>query len=161
MPLLILAFFIADLLSIAFVFLGYHLWREWDTYRDTVDGDYAQRCLYGAIALALYIFLRKFLIKLLLSKSRKGEDEPRRFSTKKQEKLNRPDGTIINIEHDGVENGQPILFVHGLNANTKNWYYQVKHFVKTHRVILMDLPGLGGSTRPPIKIFQWKRWRLI
>ena len=98
MPLLILVFFIADLLSVAFVFVGYHLWREWDTYHNTAFDDYAQRCLYGTIAMLLYIFFGKFLIKRLLSKSKKGEDEPHLFKTKKQESLKRPDGSVINIE---------------------------------------------------------------
>src|ERR1700712_105616 len=110
MPLLIIAFFIADLLSFAYPFIAYYLYREWDKYRDTVNDDYAQRCLYGAIALLLFILLGKFLIKLLLSKSRKGEDEPQMFDTKEQETIKRPDGSSINVEYYGREDGQAIIF---------------------------------------------------
>src|SRR4051812_22598793 len=107
MALLILAFLIADLLSIAFPFIAYYLYKEWDRYHDTINDDYAQRCLYGAIALLLFIILGRFLIKLLLSKKRKGEDEPRMFETDKQVSIKRPDGSSIHVEYYGKEDGQP------------------------------------------------------
>src|SRR4051812_12081646 len=148
MPLLLLAFFIADLLSIAYPFIAYYLYREWDKYRDTLNDDYAQRCLYGAIALLLFILLGRFLIRLLVSKRRKGEDEPHMFYASKRDTIKRPDGSIINVEYYGREDGQPIIFVHGLNANIKNWYYQRKYFEKNYRLIMMDMPGMGRSTSP-------------
>jgi pimeloyl-ACP methyl ester carboxylesterase len=154
MPLLLLLFFIADLLSFAYPFITYYLYREWDTYRDTIDNDYALRCLYGAIALLLFILLGKFLVRALLSKSRKGEDEPHLFDTNKRDTIRRPDGSAINIEYYGREEGQPIIFVHGWNANSKNWYYQRKYFEKNYRLIMMDLAGLGKSTRPANKDFS-------
>lgn len=157
MPLLLLVFFIADLLSIAYPLIAYCLYREWDKYRDTVKDEYAQRCLYGAVALLLFILLGKFLIKALLSKSRKGEDEPRMFDANKRDTIKRPDGSAINVEHYGREDGQAIIFVHGLNANSKNWYYQRKFFEKDYRLIMMDLPGMGKSTRPANKDFSMEK----
>ena len=154
MALLILAFLVASILSIAYPFVAYYLYREWDRYRNTIDDDYAQRCLYGAIVLLVFILLGRFLIKALLSKSRKGEDEPRMFDTNKREAIKRPDGSTINVEYYGKEDGQPIIFVHGLNANIKNWYYQRKYFEKDYRLIMMDLPGMGKSTRPANKDFS-------
>lgn len=154
MPLLILAFFFADIFSIAFLLADYFLWHEWYEYRNTAANDYADRCLYGAIALLLFIFLGKFLIKPLLSKTHKGEDEPQMFNSSKKETIKRPDGSLINIEHYGNENGQAIVFVHGWNANIKEWYYQRKKFEKNFRLIMMDLPGLGKSTRPTNKDFS-------
>ena len=74
MPLLLLAFLIADLLSIAYPFIAYYLYKEWVRYNNTFNDDYADRCLYGAIAILIFILLGKFLIKALLSKRRKGED---------------------------------------------------------------------------------------
>jgi pimeloyl-ACP methyl ester carboxylesterase len=154
MPLLILAFFISDLLSIAYPVVAYYLYREWHKYHDTVDDAYAQRCLYGAIALLLLILLGRFLIKALLSKSSKEKDEPHMFDTSRREAIKRPDGSTINVEYYGREDGQPIIFVHGLNANIKNWYYQRKYFEKDYRLIMMDLPGMGRSTRPANKNFS-------
>lgn len=154
MPLLLLGFFIADLLSFAYPVIAYFLWREWDRYHNTLYDDYAHRCLYGAIALLLFILLGKFLIKALMSKKRKGEDEPHMFDTKKKEKIKRPDGSVINIEYYGKEDGQAIIFVHGLNANIKNWYYQRRYFEKKYRLIMMDLAGMGKSIRPANKDFS-------
>lgn len=154
MPLLVLAFFIADLLSIAYPFIAYYLYKEWDRYNNTIHDHYADRCLYGAIAILLFILLGKFLIKLLLSKKRKGEEEPHMFTTNKFDRVKRPDGSDINIEYYGKEDGQPIIFVHGLNANIKNWYYQVKYFEKNYRLIMMDLPGMGRSMRPSNKNYS-------
>ncbi len=146
MPLFLIVFFITDLLSVAYLFAGYYLYREWDRYRDTVNNDYAQRCLYGAIAVLMFILLGKFLIKAFLSQRRKGEDEPRMFKTGKRDTIKRPDGSIINVEHYGKQGGQAIVFVHGLNANIRNWYYQLKYFQKDYHLVMMDLPGMGKST---------------
>src|SRR5215218_1161440 len=154
MPLLLLTFFIVDLISIAYPFIAYYLWREWDTYNNTINDGYADRCLYGMIALLLLIFLGRFLMKTLLSKRRKEENEPHMFQSKKRDAVRRPDGSVINVEYYGKEEGQAVIFIHGLNANTKNWYYQIKHFEKDYRVIAMDLAGLGNSTRPSNKDFS-------
>jgi pimeloyl-ACP methyl ester carboxylesterase len=154
MPVLILAFFIADLLSIAYPFIAYYLYREWEQHNHTINDAYADRCLYGAIALLVFILLGKFLIKVLLSKRRKGEDEPHVFQPTKSDTIRRPDGSQINVEYYGREDAQPIIFVHGLNANNKNWYYQRKYFEKNHRLIMMDLPGMGKSVRPANKDYS-------
>jgi pimeloyl-ACP methyl ester carboxylesterase len=154
MPLILLAFFIADLLSIGYPLLAYYLWREWDTYNNTINDAYADRCLYGAIALLLLIFLGRLLMKAIVSTKRKGEDEPHSFDTNQRESIKRSDGSVINVEYYGKEDGQPLILVHGWNANIKNWYYQVKHFEKDYRIIAMDLAGLGKSTRPSNKDFS-------
>ncbi len=154
MPLFILAFLITDLLSIAYPFVAYYLYREWHKYHNTIDNAYAQRCLYGVIALLVLIVLGKFLMKVLLSKSREGEDEPHMFDTNKRDTIKRPDGSTINVEHYGKEDGQPIIFIHGLNASIKNWYYQRKYFEKNYHLIMMDMPGMGKSTRPANKDFS-------
>jgi len=54
---LILTFLIADLLSIAYPFIAYYLYRQWDRYNNTTLDAYADRCLYGATALLLFILL--------------------------------------------------------------------------------------------------------
>src|SRR3954464_12719224 len=154
MPILLVAFLIADLLSFAYPFIAYYLWREWDRYNNSIYDNYADRCLYGAIAILAFILLGKFLIKTLLSKKRKGEDEPQMFRAGRREMIKRPDGSNINVEYYGREDGQAIIFVHGLNANSKNWYYKLKYFEKKYRLIMMDLAGLGKSTRPGNKDFS-------
>jgi pimeloyl-ACP methyl ester carboxylesterase len=154
MVLVMIVLLIADLISVAFPFIAYYLWRQWDEFNGTAADDYADRCLYGAVALGVFILLGRFLIRMVLSKSRKGEDEPYLFKAGERETIQRPDGSMINVEYYGREEGQPIIFVHGLNANIKNWYYQRKYFQGDYRLIMMDLPGMGRSTRPRNKDFS-------
>jgi pimeloyl-ACP methyl ester carboxylesterase len=155
---LVLALLFAIIASIAYPILAYYLWREWWAFNDTAAADnYADRCLYGAIALTLMMLFGRFLIKALLSKHRPGEEEPYLFNAIKSDSINRPDGSRINIEYYGKEDGQPIIFIHGWNANSKNWYYQRKYFEKDYRLILMDLAGLGKSTRPKNNDFSLEK----
>lgn len=148
MPLFLIAFLIADLISVAIPFIAYWLYTEWDYYRDTVQDSYAQQCIAGAIALIVFMVLGKFLIRFLLSKRRKGEEQPHIFKAVETEKIRRMDGTVINVELFGPTDGQPLIFIHGLNANLKNWYYQKQFFEKTKRLVMIDLPGMGKSMLP-------------
>lgn len=154
MPLLMLALFLTDLLSIAFIGLDIYLWREWYEYRDTVDDEYARRCLYGAIAMLGVLLLGKSLLPRLLGKSRSGEVAPHTFESNQYDSLKRPDGTTLHIQYFGNEAAQPIIFVHGWGVNAREWFYQKNYFEKNYRVILYDLAGLGKSTRPDNKDFS-------
>ena len=157
MPVLLLILLLTELLTVAFIVLDIHLIREWYLWKDTFDDEYARRCLYGAIALTAYSLFGKNLIPRLLSKSRRNEDEPKQEHSKYNEKLKRPDGSVINIEFMGDNKLQPILFVHGWNENSTAWYYQKKQFSKNNYVILIDLPGLGKSKRPDNKDFSLQK----
>ncbi|WP_461136939.1 hypothetical protein [Spirosoma lituiforme] len=101
MPILLVAFLLVDILSIGYLFLGYYLWHEWHVYRFAVQDEYAQRCLYGASALGLFTLLGRFLVGRLLSKSRPGEDQPKRVDSTEHDKLKRPDGSFIHIDFYG------------------------------------------------------------
>lgn len=57
--------------------------------------------------------------------------------------LNTDTGKIAYRE-DGE--GQPILFLHGMNGQSGSWYYQFNALARTHRVIAWDAPGYGTST---------------
>ena len=158
MPLLLLALFLFELLTWAVIGIDIYLFREWYQWRDVVDDDYARQCLCWALGLLAYLFLGKFPIAMLLCKSRKGEDEPKAERAGHPQQLKRPDGSEIHIEEMGNPAGKPLLFVHGWNANSMEWYYQKKHFVdRGYRIILMDLPGLGLSKRPDNKNFSLQK----
>jgi len=54
------------------------------------------------------------------------------------------DGTAISYEDTG--SGEPaLIFVHGWSCDARYWRAQVPHFVKKHRVVLLDLAGHGHS----------------
>jgi pimeloyl-ACP methyl ester carboxylesterase len=56
--------------------------------------------------------------------------------------------------------GPPLLLVHGLSGCWQNWLENIPHFARTHRVIVMDLPGFGASEMPrePISIPGYARF---
>ena len=69
------------------------------------------------------------------------------------EKALPPQGRFIDIGADRIHyveygNGPPIVFVHGLSGQLRNFaYLRMDQLAQTHRVILMDRPGSGHSTR--------------
>jgi pimeloyl-ACP methyl ester carboxylesterase len=151
MPLIILGYLLTNIFTIAFVWLDVYLWREWYFNKDLLTEyhhDYAQRCIIGAIALIVYMLAGKMLIRFLFSKSRPGEDEPKTERYPDQQMIERPDGSIIHVEHGGIKGKQTIVFIHGWNSNSMQWYYQKKHFESDYHLVLMDHPGLGKSKRP-------------
>ena len=46
--------------------------------------------------------------------------------------------------------GVPVLFIHGAGGSTLSWAFQIKHFERTHTVVLVDLPGHGTSEGPSL-----------
>jgi pimeloyl-ACP methyl ester carboxylesterase len=156
MGILLLLLVIMDLLSTASLVIAAYLFHEWYERKDILPDD-ARWYLAGAIALLLYNLFGRFLLPLLFSKRRKGDDVPRIEHSPQRESIERPDGTVINAEYFGKKDGPPIIFVHGWNANSMEWYYQRKFFEAKHRIILMDLPGLGRSTRPNNRDFSLQK----
>ncbi len=55
-------------------------------------------------------------------------------------------GNEFYVEMDGPLHAQPLVLVHGLNANRKQWYYQRNYFNKIYRCVFIDLPGHGRSS---------------
>jgi pimeloyl-ACP methyl ester carboxylesterase len=64
-----------------------------------------------------------------------------------------PQGRFIDIGEDRIHyveygKGPPIVLVHGLNGQLRNFaYLHMDELAQTHRVILIDRPGSGHSTR--------------
>ena len=160
MPFILLAALFINLFTIASVLLEVYLIRQWYLYKDVLtlhDQDYAQRCLIGAIILFLYLALGRFLVRILFSKSSKGENEPKAERYPEQHQVHRPDGSIINVEQGGVKGNQTIVFLHGWNSNSMQWYYQKKYFEKNYHLVLLDHPGLGKSKRPNNKDYSLEK----
>ncbi|WP_031525477.1 alpha/beta fold hydrolase [Dyadobacter crusticola] len=158
MPILLLALTVANFFTIAFLGLEVYLWRQWYLHKDVVgDHDYAQRCLIGALALLVFLSFGKSLIRILFSKGGKGTEEPDAERFEDQIKLSRPDGSVINIEQGGVKGNQTIVFIHGWNSNSMQWFYQKKYFSSKYHLVLMDHPGLGKSKRARNKDFSLEK----
>ncbi|MCK9510331.1 MAG: alpha/beta fold hydrolase [Pigmentiphaga sp.] len=41
--------------------------------------------------------------------------------------------------------GQPLVFIHGVGGNRRNWDDQLDHFAPAHQVVTLDLRGYGDS----------------
>lgn len=54
----------------------------------------------------------------------------------------------VKIAYDDVGSGLPLVFVHGGFCDRSNWEFQSSYFKDTHRVVTIDLPGHGESSKP-------------
>lgn len=60
------------------------------------------------------------------------------------EHVNAPDGVVIEVDEAG--RGTPeLVFVHSWSCNRRQFDSQLAAFAGSHRVVLVDLPGHGGS----------------
>jgi pimeloyl-ACP methyl ester carboxylesterase len=142
------------MLTVGFVVADVYLFREWYLYRDTINDDYATRCLIGAVALLLFSIGGRKPVSWLVSSVKRKDDKPQIKYSTASDNLKRPDGSVIHIQYEGKKDGQPILFVHGWNATSAEWYYQRKRLADKYRLVLIDLAGLGKSVRPSNKDFS-------
>lgn len=61
--------------------------------------------------------------------------------------LLRPDGSEIYYKLVGKDTGRPpLVMIHGWCSRHELWDYQVRHFRKHHRILLLDRRGHGRST---------------
>jgi sigma-B regulation protein RsbQ len=54
----------------------------------------------------------------------------------------------LNVHESGRPDGQPILFAHGYGCDQNMWRFVAPRFEDTHRVVLFDYVGAGGSDLP-------------
>ena len=57
-------------------------------------------------------------------------------------------GININYKDYGKKNGNAIVYLHGWGQNIEMMEPIANPFVKTHRLIILDLPGFGKSEEP-------------
>jgi pimeloyl-ACP methyl ester carboxylesterase len=100
----------------------------------------------GAIMLALSALGRPLVLLLL---RRPAPDEPKESREGVEvRRIQRPDGTELQVELYGNPNGQPLIFTHGWGVNSTEWYYAKKALAQQFRLVVWDLPGLGKSAKP-------------
>lgn len=56
----------------------------------------------------------------------------------------------IRLRYDvsGPADGEPLLMIQGLGADSRGWLVQRRHFARTYRVITFDNRGVGRSDKP-------------
>jgi len=151
MPLNILLIWCVGLLSVAVLGGGVYLVYEWYE-REFVGTSY----LVGGLAMILWSFGGRFISLPLLR--RKGADEPKALRTGTVQRIARPDGSVVQVEFYGPEDGQPIILCHGWGPNSTVWYYVKRQLSDRFRLIVWDLPGLGKSTKPKNKNYSIEKY---
>lgn len=141
MPLNIPLIWLVSLLSTGILGGGIYILYEW--YEGELEG---MSYLLGGLTMVLWSFGGRFISLPLLR--RPGNDEPKRMRSETVKRVQRPDGSVLQVEFYGPEDAQPIILSHGWGPNSNVWYYAKKQLSKHFRVIVWDMPGLGKSTRP-------------
>ena len=141
MPLNFLVVWLVGLLSIGILGGGLYILYEWYE-RELVGMSY----LLGGSAMVLWSFLGHFISLPLLRRA--GSDEPKTMRTGTVQRVRRPDGSVLQVEFYGPEDGQPIIMSHGWGPNSTVWYYAKRQLTDRFRVIVWDMPGLGKSGKP-------------
>ena len=59
-----------------------------------------------------------------------------------------PNGIDLAFVEFGDPQGRPILFIHGFTDSARSWTPLIPHLPRRDRLILVDLRGHGGSSRP-------------
>src|SRR5262249_58623123 len=71
----------------------------------------------------------------------------------------------IELFHERIGAGPPLLLVHGLGSSGDDWAFQRDAFAHRHTLILPDLRGSGRSARPygpySIALFAADLWALV
>lgn len=58
------------------------------------------------------------------------------------------DGTRINYALAGRRDGEPLLLIHGLGADTRGWVMQRRALASRFRLVMVDNRGVGRSDHP-------------
>lgn len=150
MPLDFLLRLLSSLVSIAILGGGAYILYQW--YEGALISN---SWLYLSLGLLLWSFLG-FLPILLLH--RPGRDEPKPYRSDRRQRLTRPDGSEINVEFYGPEDGPTIILTHGWGPDSTVWYYAKKQLTDQFRVIVWDLPGLGRSKKPQNRDYSLEKF---
>jgi pimeloyl-ACP methyl ester carboxylesterase len=109
---------------------------------------FAGAAILGVFALAGGT-ITKGVLRVSARAQSPGEPDPREAPTPREAiRLRRPDGSEIQVNFYGPEDGIPIVLTHGWGLNSNEWNYLKKELSNEFRLITWDLPGLGRSTRP-------------
>ncbi|NMG11916.1 alpha/beta hydrolase [Brasilonema sp. UFV-L1] len=151
MPHNFLLVWLVQLLSVGVLGGGIYILYEW--YEQELVG---MSYLVIGLAMVLWSFIGRFISLPLLR--RPGSEEPKFTRSKTVERLRRPDGSILQVEFYGPEDGQPIIMSHGWGPNSTVWYYAKRQLSDSFRVIVWDLPGLGKSSSSKNKDYSLEKY---
>jgi pimeloyl-ACP methyl ester carboxylesterase len=94
--------------------------------------------------MVLLTFLGRFIV---LAFHRACRDNPSWAHAAETRTIQRPDGTVLNVEISGAVGGTAVVLTHGWGVDNRAFYYTKRQLSERYRVIAWDLRGLGKSSR--------------
>jgi pimeloyl-ACP methyl ester carboxylesterase len=162
-PSAIIGVWLSGLLSLGLIGGGAYL--VWSWYRDSwVYHQFLDRTVFDpniglnwhtallaiGITLLAWALAGGLLVRLsaaLFHRKRPLNGDPHHIRDGHAQRLERPDGTVLQIESYGPEDAPPIILTHGWGTNSTEWYYLRRLLSDRFRLIVWDLPGVGLSGR--------------
>ncbi|HUQ68023.1 MAG TPA: alpha/beta hydrolase [Planctomycetaceae bacterium] len=74
--------------------------------------------------------------------------EPHAFESPRAQRIDRPDGSALYVEHYGPESAITLIFTHGWSLDRTEWYFVRRSLGDRYHLVLWDLAGLGKSSSP-------------
>ncbi len=105
----------------------------------------------ASLLLLIWALFGGLLVRLLLGgsgQSSSPDDPPQHIRDGTVHRLQRPDGSELQVESYGPADAPPLILTHGWGMNSTEWHYLKRRLTDQFRVIVWDLPGLGLSTQP-------------
>ena len=95
----------------------------------------------SAILLTLFALAGGLIVKGILSLTARGKEgpeaDPRSTPTPtSKQRLRRPDGSELQVEFYGPEDGPPIVLTHGWGLDTREWNYLKRNLSGVFRLIV-------------------------
>lgn len=147
-----------------------HEWyeRSWQftrtqdpVFHPVIGGNIDTAFLAGGIALGLFSVAGGFIVRPLLRAfmrsvpAEKADNVASPQPVGVTHRLRRTNGSEIQVESFGPEDGFPVVLSHGWGDNRREWEFLRRDLTDSgHRLITWDLPGLGNSDEPAGKDYR-------
>lgn len=170
LPFSIIFVWLTSLLSLGLIGGGAYL--VWAWYRDSwaydqfldrtvfdpnIGLNWHTALLAAGITLLVWALAGGLLVRLsaaLFHRKRPANGDPKHIRDGHAQRLERPDGTVLQVESYGPDDAPPIILTHGWGTNSTEWYYLKRQLGDRFRLIVWDLPGVGLSTRSDAKDYS-------
>lgn len=162
-PAAIIPIWLSGLLSLGIIGGAFYLLRKWYQISWVDDGlldkmvfnpdlglNAPTALLAGGLLLLIWAVAGSLVVQLFLrlSSRQSRDDRPSRTRDGRAQKLRRPDGTELHVEHYGLRSGPALILTHGWGMDSTEWYFLKRQLRGRFRIIVWDLPGGGKSSRP-------------
>ena len=179
-PTQILAIWFTGLLSLGIIAGGAHFAHEW--YRRSWSYDaIAQQSVFApdlgwneptlllAVAVLLFTFaiagrtIVRWVLRLTSGgrHARADSSDPAPRQTREGEpklrRVQRPDGSELQVEIHGREDAPTIILTHGWGLNSTAWFYAKRYLARQFRLVVWDQPGLGKSSPPASRDYSLEK----